>query len=122
VIWTAGGVSSRVLRGHTQPVVAVSFSPDGALVLTRSRDGSARVWSAATGGTCAILDAAPSKIVAARFPATGNGILTIRADGVARLESEGVCGLARGDGLVETARRFLRGLSAKERSRLEETE
>ena len=37
------------LRGHGFAVVSAVFSPDGKLVLTASRDGTARVWDAVTG-------------------------------------------------------------------------
>jgi WD40 repeat protein len=39
----------ETLRGHTDQVSSVSFSPGGTWVVTGSRDGTARVWSARTG-------------------------------------------------------------------------
>ena len=36
-------------RGHTQPLVSASFSPDGTRVVTASDDKTAKVWDAKTG-------------------------------------------------------------------------
>lgn len=41
---TPAGRLERTLAGHTEAIVAVSFSSDGKRVLTASDDGSARVW------------------------------------------------------------------------------
>jgi WD40 repeat protein len=37
------------LRGHTEPVYAVAYTPDGKFVLTGSFDKSLKIWDAATG-------------------------------------------------------------------------
>jgi WD40 repeat protein/predicted Ser/Thr protein kinase len=37
------------LHGHTQEVNSATFSPDGGRLVTASRDGTVRVWEAATG-------------------------------------------------------------------------
>src|SRR5436309_407620 len=38
-----------VLKGHTEPVYAISFTPDGKYVITGSFDRTLKMWEAATG-------------------------------------------------------------------------
>jgi WD40 repeat protein len=45
----AGMKPGPVLAGHAQPVVAVRFSPDGALLFSASSDGAIRAWRIPTG-------------------------------------------------------------------------
>src|SRR5262249_29376782 len=41
--------SQVTLRGHTADVTGVAFSPDGTRLASGSRDGTVKVWEAATG-------------------------------------------------------------------------
>ena len=50
----ARDLSSFVLRGHTAGVTGIDISPDGTHIASSSRDGSLRVWEAAT-GTCRLI-------------------------------------------------------------------
>jgi WD40 repeat protein len=42
---------TAVLKGHRNRILAASFSPDGSLIATASRDQDARIWDAKTGET-----------------------------------------------------------------------
>ena len=50
-LWPArpGAQPARVLEGHSEPVVALALSPDGQRLASASWDGTARVWTLATG-------------------------------------------------------------------------
>jgi WD40 repeat protein len=48
-IWDVERGKPLVLTGHEQPVWAIAFSPDGALVATGSDDQTVRVWDPRTG-------------------------------------------------------------------------
>jgi DNA-binding beta-propeller fold protein YncE len=47
------------LRGHTEPVGGVAYSPDGMRLATASEDGSVKIWDTATGQELLTLKAAP---------------------------------------------------------------
>ena len=72
------------LAGHTDRVVGVVFSPDGKLVVTASRDGTARVWDKQSGRLLRTLDH-PAPLVGVALSPDGRTIATMDADGVIRL-------------------------------------
>jgi WD40 repeat protein len=60
---------------HAKPITCVSFSPDGKLLLTASRDGTARLWDAATGRPRPPF-AHGSEVLAAAFSPDGRTVAT----------------------------------------------
>ncbi len=55
-LWDAAtGRPLRELRGHTDRVSVIVFSPDGRLVATDAADGTGRIWDAASGACLATL-------------------------------------------------------------------
>jgi WD40 repeat protein len=84
-LWdVAGGRLLARLQGHGREVMAVAFSPDGRTVATGSRDGSARLWEAATGRPGPVL-AHRDWVTAVAFSPDGRRVLTASRDGTAHL-------------------------------------
>ena len=83
--WSSGWGERTVLRGHTGPVSAFAFSPDGTRVLTGSDDHTARLWDAATGKSVATLTGHTGYVSAVAFSPDGMRVLTGSVDHTARL-------------------------------------
>lgn len=72
----------RILTGHTDYVVGVAFSPDGALLATASDDRTARLWDVATGQTTRTLT---GHFYGVAFSPDGTLLATTGSDRTARL-------------------------------------
>ncbi len=44
-LWSSDGTTRRVLKGHTDTVSGVSFTPDGSQLVSVSKDRTTKVWS-----------------------------------------------------------------------------
>ncbi len=76
-VWDAhSGEPKAVLKGHTAPVQDVCFSPDGRLLLSASKDATARVWDAQTWQPLRTLRGHQGGVARARFSRDGRRILT----------------------------------------------
>lgn len=64
------GKEELQLKGHTNAIIGVMFSPDGALLATASYDKSARLWDARTGEQLA--EFPEKRVLAAAFSPDGN--------------------------------------------------
>src|SRR5436189_190167 len=64
------------LKGHTNLVSSVSFSPDGARIVTGSFDGTAKVWDARTGTPLLDLKGNRYPVISVSFSADGARIVT----------------------------------------------
>lgn len=76
---TATGRTDFTTLAHTDLITVVRFNADGTLLLTASKDGTAKIWSADTGDLVATLDleAAVSDAV---FSPDGTTLVTASAD------------------------------------------
>lgn len=75
VLNTRTGALAFTLQGHTREVTSIGFSPDGRLLVTGSRDGTARLWDAAQGTLHRVFEPSSQDITAATFSADGSSIL-----------------------------------------------
>jgi WD domain, G-beta repeat len=73
--------SSDASRGHTMPIAAVEFSPDGTRLVTGSLDGTASVWSSSTGDLIYTSPVEPSDVAAVAFSPDGSRVIAVYADG-----------------------------------------
>jgi WD40 repeat protein/serine/threonine protein kinase len=69
---------------HQDTIESAAFSPDGARILTASRDKTARLWDAASGKLLASFDH-QGRVLQGVFNSDGTRILTASADGTAKL-------------------------------------
>lgn len=84
---TEAAVQARLVvqLGHSAPVHAVAYSPDGRLAATASADATAKIWAAATGHELRTLSGHTDDIDAIAFSPDGRFIATGSRDKTAKL-------------------------------------
>ncbi|MBI3314259.1 MAG: WD40 repeat domain-containing protein [Candidatus Omnitrophica bacterium] len=71
----------QTFEGHTNAIEAIAISPDGEIMITGSRDGSARVWNINSGKSLWVLNPNPERgIYTVAFSPDGKEILTAGND------------------------------------------
>ncbi|MGH3755749.1 MAG: hypothetical protein ACRDRP_24295, partial [Pseudonocardiaceae bacterium] len=75
----------RSLGEHDDVVTDAAFSRDGSLVVTASRDGTARIWDIATGQPPRILVGHDGAVSSAEFSRDGRFVVTAGEDRTARI-------------------------------------
>jgi hypothetical protein len=84
--WAAQARTVRtVLQGHTDAVTSASFRPDGARIVTASKDKTARVWDAQSGQALVTLQGHTDAVMSASFSPDGARIVTASRDNTARV-------------------------------------
>jgi eukaryotic-like serine/threonine-protein kinase len=75
----------RALRGHTGPILAVAYSPDGRQIVTASADRSAQVWDGASATGLRTLSGHTAPVRSVAFFPDGRRIVTASWDKTARV-------------------------------------
>jgi len=85
-IWDAASAAPvRVIAGHSLSTRAVAFSPDGTLLATGAGDGTACIWSVASGRELLRLDSEADLIHNVAFLSDGKTVAATANDGDIRL-------------------------------------
>lgn len=87
LITLPGGPLQTALRGHTDVIHGLAFSPDGKWLASASADGTARIWDVARGECRRVLRGHSDVVYAAAFAPDGSRLATASQDGTARLWS-----------------------------------
>lgn len=85
-VWDASsGQPLAVLRGHSAPVDALTFSPDGSRIVSGSRDKTVRVWDAATYDPLLVMGDHDEAVALLAFSPDGNRLFSTSPDGAVRI-------------------------------------
>jgi len=85
-VWDAKtGAELLTLKGHTNDVRSVCFSPDGSRIVTGSFDKTAKVWDAKTGAELLTLKGHTERVNSVRFSPDGSQIVTGSDDMTAKI-------------------------------------
>ena len=85
-MWNATtGERLHILKGHTDGINSVAFSPDGKTVLTGSDDNTACLWNVTTGELLQVLRGHTGSISSVAFSADGKTLITGSRDSTARV-------------------------------------
>jgi WD40 repeat protein/outer membrane protein OmpA-like peptidoglycan-associated protein len=75
----------KLLIGHKQSITSLQWNTSGTLVLTASKDGSVRLWSAETGETVKAINAHKATVYTAYLSPDEKRVLSASADKTARV-------------------------------------
>lgn len=85
-LWNAvTGARGNILSGHSQPVLSVAFSNNGAQTAAGSQDGKVRIWTLNTQASIEFDAHSKQPINSVAFSRDGSRLLTASSDGTAKL-------------------------------------
>ena len=85
-IWsTADGKELLELKGHSDEVTCIDFSPDGSRVMTGAGDNTTRLWNAAKGGDSLKTLQQDARVNCVRFNSDGTRVVTGGTDNIGRV-------------------------------------
>ena len=79
------GTHQQTLEGHSRPVIAVAFSPDGKTLASGSWDETIRLWDTATGTHQQTLEGHSDSVIAVAFSPDGKTLVSGSWDETIRL-------------------------------------
>jgi len=90
-IWDAEtGKELQILRGNTENITSVIFSPDGTKIAGGSRSGGIMIWDAETGKELQILRGHASSVTEVSFSPDGKNLLSFSEDQVSNDSNQNV--------------------------------
>ena len=94
----------RYLKGHTDHIYWLAFSPDGTRLASASTDTTARLWNVASGECEHVLSEHRKTVAGVVFSPDGSQLVTSSSDGTARVWSvaTGKCRMVLKDNEVQT--------------------
>lgn len=85
-IWSLDGAVLRMdLKGHSDCVYALDFSPDGGILASSSYDRMIRLWDVRTGAGLGALEEHNGPIYSIAFLPSGNELVSASADGTVKV-------------------------------------
>jgi WD40 repeat protein len=80
-VWDAHtGQEVHTLKGHTEPVTSVAFSPDGQRLVSASQDNTIKLWDAQTGQLALTLKGHTEPVTSVAFSPDGHRLASASMD------------------------------------------
>ncbi|HKQ06771.1 MAG TPA: hypothetical protein VJ464_16675 [Blastocatellia bacterium] len=88
-LWRSHHDESAVLRGHTDPVISVAYSPDGKLLASGSKDKTIKLWEVSSGKPLGTLQGHEDSVLSVIFSPDGKVLASSSSDKTIKLWEAG---------------------------------